>query len=809
MFISNLLITLRSLRKNKVYSLINIVGLSAGLAACLLVAAIVIDELSYDKQWTKADRIYRTISVNNRVKGSDRFPLTFTGLGPSLKKDFPEVEDYCRMSVIGDRLKIGANSDGVAVKNLMAEASVWNFLDFKVTEGNPKKYIEGYANLIITEKFKQEHFKGQDPVGKIYYTIPEWGSPQQYLVTGVVKELPLNTHLRADVISITKYRPTDDELAKEEYGTFSTQYLLLKPGTDVNKFTAKVNNWYTKFTAPNKPGYSYLFQPFKDVYLKSDFSEAQPVHGSMRNIYIFSAVAVLLLVIACFNFMTLTTSRVFSRMQETGVRKVLGASKRQLIIRYITESVLFFCLAFVLAGLLYKVFVPYIETYMGHQLVFSAYNASFIVAAIIAVLAVSILTGIYPAWYLSQPQPITILRNQLPSGSQLNWLKKTLVVGQFVISIGIIIATLVVHYQLNYISKIDLGFDKNNLVKLEYSSWGNSGERFKQQLKQLPGIESVSITSWSPGIGAVNMSTEIPVPGQTAKIVVNHMRGDADLPAVLKVKLKSGRVFSPDLRTDNINGDSLNQLQLDGVKGKIRDSVLNSRPVIVTEYTAKLLNVKLNEKAKSVEGIPVGIISDFHNESLHFGMKPCVIDADKSNNGYILIRLKPNHPANSLTAINTLLKSIYPDKPFLYEWVGDVIDAQYKNEAKLKQLFFCFSMLIVFLSCLGLFGLITFNIQQRVKEIGIRKVLGASVAGIATMLSTDFVKLVILALAIAAPLAGYLMTQWLQDFAYRITLNWWIFGLAGLIAILIAVITISFQAIKAALANPVKSLRSE
>ncbi|RYY33434.1 MAG: ABC transporter permease [Sphingobacteriaceae bacterium] len=809
MLINNLTITWRSLWKNKVYSTINLVGLTVGLAACLLVAALVIDELSYDKQWAKANRIYRTISVNNKVKGDDRFPLTFTGLGPSLKKDFPEVEDYCRMSVTGDRLKIGASSDGVAIKNLSAEASVWNFLDLQVTEGNPQKFVEGYANLIITEKFKKEYFKGENPIGKIYYTIPEWGNPQPYLVTGVIKELPLNTHLRADVISILKYRTGDDELAKEEYGTFNTQYLLLKPGTDADKFTAKVNNWYAKFTAPNKPRYSYQFQPFKDVYLKSDFAEVQPVHGSMRNIYIFSAVAVLLLVIACFNFITLTTSRVFSRMQETGVRKVLGASKRQLIMRYITESVLFFSLAFVLAGLLYKVFVPYIETYMGHQLVFSAYNASFLVATIIAVLLVSILTGIYPAWYLSQPQPITILRNQLPSGSQLNWLKKTLVVGQFVISIGIIIATLVVHYQLNFISKVDLGFDKNNLVKLEYNSWGNSAERFKQQLKQLPGVESVSISSWSPGNGPGNMSTEITVPGQTGKIQVNYIRGDADLPTVLKVKLKNGRVFNPDLQTDNINGDSLIQLQVDQIKGKSRDSVLDNRPVIVTDYTAKLLGVKLNEKTKSVEGVPVGVISDFHNESLHFGMKPCIIRADKSTDGYVLIRLKSNHPSQALAAINTLFKNTYPEKPFLYEWVGDVIDAQYKNEVKLKQLFFCFSMLIVFLSCLGLFGLITFNIQQRVKEIGIRKVLGASVTRIVAMLSADFVKLVILAIAIAAPIAGYIMAQWLQDFAYRIALSWWIFAIAGLSAILISVLTISFQAIKAAVANPVKSLRSE
>lgn len=808
MFTKNLLITWRGLLRNKTYAAINLIGLSVGLAACLLVAAIVIDELSYDRQWTKADSIYRVISINNRVKG-ERFPLAFTGLGPSLKKDFPEMEDYCRMSVTGDRLKIGGNSDGVAVKNLMAEASVWNFLDLNVIEGNPKKFVPGYANLVITEKFRQQYFKGQNPVGKVYYSIPEYGNPQPYLVTGVVKELPVNTHLRADVISISGYRPGDDQLAKEEYGTFNTQYLLLKAGTDINKFSKKVNNWYAGLTAPKAPGYSYQFQPFKDVYLRSDFAEVQDVHGSMRNIYIFIAVAALLLLIACFNFMTLTTSRVFSRMHETGVRKVLGASKGQLIARYITESLVFFTMAFVLSLALFQLIVPYVETYMGHQLVFNTYNIGFMWLAIIAVLLVSLLTGIYPAWYLSRPDPMVILRSQASTGFSLNLLKKTLVVGQFVISIGIIIATLVVHYQLSYIDKADVGFDKNNLIKLSYNNWGNRAEMFKQQLKQLPGVENVSIASWYPGAGPGNMSTEITVPGQTGKITANYIRGDADLPAILKVKLQSGRLFDPALKSDAINADSLMQAPADQLQSKNNDKILGNRSVIVTDYTAKLLGVKLNNKIPIVEGMPVGIISNFHNESLHFGMKPCIIRADKSNEGYILIRLKEKHPAQSLAAINALYKSTYPEKPFLYEWISDIVNAQYKNEAKLKQLFFSFSMLIVFLACLGLFGLITFTTKQRVKEIGIRKVLGASVANITAMLSADFVKLVLLALLIAAPVAGYIMAQWLQDFAFRISLSWWMFALAGGIALLIAIITVSIQAVKAAVANPVKSLRSE
>ncbi|MCD8742594.1 ABC transporter permease [Mucilaginibacter roseus] len=804
MFTKNLLITWRGLWRNKTYAVINLIGLSAGITACLLVAAIVLDELSYDKQWTKANRIYRAISVNNRINGSDRFPQVFTGLGPSLKKDFPEVEDYCRMSVYGDRLKIGNNSDGVAVQTLSAESSVWNFLDFQITEGNPKKFVPGYANLVITEKIKQQYFRGQNPVGKIYYNMPEYGDPQPYLVTGVIKALPVNTHLRADVILIASYRPKDDLLAKEEYGTFSTQYLMLKPGTDTKNFSKKINAWYAKVTAPNKPGYSFQLQPFEDVYLRSDFAGVQSVQGSMRNLYIFIAVAALLLLIACFNFMTLTTSRVFSRMHETGVRKVLGASKPQLMSRYLTESLVFFSMAFVLAGLLSKLFMPYLETYIGHQLVFNLYGFGFVWLAVIAVLGMSLLTGLYPAWYLSRPEPMVILRSQATTGFKLNWLKKSLVVGQFVISIGIIIATLVVHYQLSYLDKADVGFDKNNLIKLSFNNWGKNAEVFKQQLEALPGVETVSIASWYPGAGAGYMSTEINVPGQSGKIQANYIRGDADLPAVLKVKLTNGRLFDRNLRTDVVDFDSVMRSD-----EKRADELMHSRPVIVTDYTVRLLNLKLNNRVANVEGIPVGVISNFHNESLHFGMKPCIIRAEKLTEGYILIRLKNNHPGNSLTSINTLFKATYPEKPFLYEWINDVVNAQYQNEAKLKQLFFSFSMLIVFLACLGLFGLITFTAQQRVKEIGIRKVLGASVANVAALLSADFVKLVLLAMLIATPLAGYIMSRWLQDFAFRINLSWWMFGLAGAITMFIAVITVSTKAIKAATANPVKSLRSE
>jgi putative ABC transport system permease protein len=325
----------RSLWKHKAYSLINIVGLSIGLTACLIVATVVFDELSYDHQWSKADNIYRVLSKNNGLKDDGFVPATFAGFGPMVKKDLPEVDDYCRMSVSDDRLVLTDNKEGIAFRNLSAEPSVWNLLDFKVLQGDPHKFVKGYTNLIITKKIQQAYFAGQNPVNKIIKTQPQYGKPQQYLITGVIDNIPQNTHLRADFITVREHPIYDNQMTRNDQGfTFLQQYILLKPGVNIKAFTAKVNGWYKKQLTPNTPDFGFGFQSIKDVYLRSDFNWYQQVHGSITTVYIFSGVAVLLLVIACINFVNLTVSRVFNRSKETGIRKVLGAEKMQLVIRF-------------------------------------------------------------------------------------------------------------------------------------------------------------------------------------------------------------------------------------------------------------------------------------------------------------------------------------------------------------------------------------------------------------------------------------------------------------------------------------------
>jgi len=802
----------RSLWKHKAYSAINIAGLSIGLTACLIVATVVFDELSYDRQWSKGNNLYRVLSVNNEVKGDQPMAVAFAGLGPSLKKDFPEVESYCRMSTNRDRLKMGDDKDGVLVKAIDAEATIWDVLDFKITQGNPRKFVAGYVNLVITEKIRKQYFAHENPIGKWIENSPTYGKAQKYLITGVIKEIPQNSHLRADIITLAQYKGGDNEVPKDGYASFFPQYVLLKPGTSVDAFTKKVDVWYEKQLG-KKADYKFKFQPIKDIYLKSDFDAGREVHGNIRNVYIFAGVAVLLLLIACINFINLTVSRVFYQAKETGIRKVLGAGKAQLIVRFLSESLIFFVVSFIVAFVLYPVFLKPVEGFLGHELILNLRNSTFLLTAVCLVLITSLLTGLYPAWFLSRPQPIVILRDKLKGNVQLNLLKKVLVVGQFVISVAIIIVTIVVHNQIDFMSKKDLGFNKNNLLSINYTAWGDKSTAFKNAIKQIPNVENAAISEWYPGSGgAGNMSRTVNIPGSTEKINAYYIEGDADMPVVLGLKVKSGRLLSSQIPADAMNGDSAMNPQSQRSKDQ-----LALRPIIATAYTANLLQLKLNTPYKAgaggslkSNGVPVGIVEDFNSESLHTKLQPTFVQAiDNPDYGAMLVRVKPGHERQVLTDVNKKLKEFYPEKTVKSDWVGDLVDAQYDAEHKLQQLFTCFSVLIVFLACLGLFGLVTFTAEQRVKEIGIRKVLGASVTNINALISKDYVVLVAIAIFVASPIAWYAMQKWLQDFAYRIDIQWWVFVLASVITLIIALITISFQTIKAALANPAKSLRSE
>lgn len=802
----------RTISHNKIYSAINILGLATGLCASMLVATVVADDLSYDKQWSRSNDLYRIISVNKMGDALyDRSSSSFAGLVTALKNNFPEVEAAAGIRNGDTRLKLdNTDANGVKITALSADTTVWQMLDLHVLSGNPRQYVAGdNRNLIITESFRKKFFLHENPVGKIVYSVPAYSDkPNPYIITGVIKDLPVNSVMRANAIVV--HKPSNDELFKEQYGTFSENYILLKPGTNIKQFTAKVNKWYAGFVTVKKP-YQFEFQSIQNIYLHSDFSGYQAIKGDYKNIYILSGVAILLLVIACVNFVNLSTARALQRLKETGVRKILGAQRKQLVFQFLTEAFLYFLIATMLATIIYQLSLPALEHFIDHNLAqtFTAsYHLFFYCYG--GVLLVSIITGIYPALVLSAFKPSATIKGELLNnshGSQ-NMVRKSLVVLQFSMSVIVLIALIVVQQQVSFLKNKDVGYDAKNLLSIGQVSWAGKGESFKNELLQNPAVEAASITSWLPTLGAGFMSSEVENPSHAgSNINVWYINGDIDLDKVMGLRLIKGRLLNKTYSADILNPDSLM---------KIRDSALyanaaNQQSSLITAYTAKVLQVKdLGVPIRQTHTTPVGIIKDFNNESLKEPMKPTIIIAGPSPEyGGMLIKVRPGQEKQAAIAVSKLWRRFYPDKLLEIKWVDDMLAAQYKAESRLQQLFSFFSGLSMFLAALGVLGLIIQATAQRKKEIGIRKVLGASVSSIVQLFSIDFVKLVLIAVLIASPVAWWLMNKWLLDFAYRIHISGWVFVIAGTIAVVIALLTISIQSVRAAMANPIKSLRTE
>ena len=797
-------IAVRNLLKFKAYSFINISGLAIGIAACMMILLYIRDELSYDRFNKKADQIYRVHTYAKIAGNVSDLAVSPPPLGATLVHDYPEVIQYTRL--MPNRTMLIKYKDNVFNEEnfYWADSTVFDVFTIPFIEGDPNTALTQPHTVVLTEKLAKKYFGKEDPMDKIMNF--EDGTP--YTVKGVVKNCPANAHFHYDIFaSIASLGLSDTPFWISN--NFHT-YIVLKKGVPGSQLEAKLPDFARKYAGPQlrelfgasyddllKSGniYEFRMQPLTDIHLNSHLDYELEPNSDIKYIYIFSIIALFLLLIACINFMNLSTARSAIRSKEVGIRKVLGSNKSQLIKQFLAESVLMTAIAVVAAIALVEIFLPAFNSLAGKDLTTSYFSNFYVIPVLIAVtLVVGLIAGSYPAFFLSSFKPVTVLKGKL-NGVSGSWLRSGLVVFQFAISIILFIGTFIIYGQLKYVQEKNLGFDREHVLVLT-RAWAleKHNNTFKTELAGNTHIISSSFSDNLPG--RIFGQTVFKPEGSDSpqQYVLAIMSTDDDFAKTLKLQLADGRYFSPDYPSDSL-AIILNEtaVKLMGIKDPV------GKRLILPGRTPEN-NVPYNI---------VGVLKDFNFESLHQKIRPLAIVLNRGLTSYLPIRIKAADVAGSVSFIKSEWKKFVPDKPFEYFFLNDDFNKLYQSEQKTGEIFTVFSVMAIFIACLGLFGLAAFTAERRTKEIGIRKVLGASIAGIVILLSKEFTKWVLIANLIAWPLAYYFMNSWLENFAYRITPGPAIFLYSAVIALFIALVTVSFQAVKVAVANPVNALRSE
>jgi putative ABC transport system permease protein len=797
----------RNLRKNKFYSAINIIGLAAGLATCMLILLYVLDELSYDRYNTNADRIYR---VNNEIRfGDNYFDLAVTPAlqGSAMVREMPQVQQYTRLRWHGSIFVRKGNENIREGRVGYADSSLFDVFTLPMIEGDPKTALKEYHSLVVTETIAKKYFNSTDVVGKTML-VNDTGN---YKITGVIKDIPKQSHFNFDffVPMMENEGANDDNWLSENWNT----YVLLRKNTDVKQVEAQLNPLMNRHIGPqlqsivNKSlddfeksgGYIRAsLTPLTAIHLHSNKTAELDANGNIQFVYIFSAIALLILLIACVNFMNLSTARSSNRSKEVGVRKVLGSLRKNLVQQFLTESFLVSLIALVAAIVIAWLLLPYFNQLSGKDIhPATLFQPKMIISLLALMFIVGLLAGSYPAFFLSSFQPVDVLKGKLAGGFKRSWLRNSLVVVQFVISIVLIFGTIVIYRQLSYIHSKDLGFNRSQVLTINHTDiLGDRAITFRNELLQINGVRNATMSSFTPVNFARNNNTYFTSTALNPATGIGMQSWTVDenyIPA-LGMKILQGRNFSTQFASD-------------------------STGIIINEAAAKFLASKdlLNKKlytprdlhSKDIDEYHIiGVIKNFNFSSLRDVVTPLALFFGKSN-GNISVQINSANIPDVIARIKDKWKTMAPSQAFDYSFMDNDFNKLYTTEQRTGQIFITFAVLAILIASLGLFGLITYAAEQRVKEVGIRKVLGASLRNIAGMLSKDFLKLVLIASFIAFPVAWWAMNKWLQGFAYRVSINVQVFLIAGIIALLIAMATVSFQAIKAALANPAKSLRSE
>lgn len=789
-----LLLAIKNCRKQKMFSLINVLGLTVGIVCCLMIFLFIMNEFSYDRFHKNGEHIYRVMR-RSHINGATRdIPYLAPPYSKALLSNYPDA--------IKKAIKIFPDNDLVTYKDVsfnekkvfLADSSFFQFFSFPLLKGNPATVLADPNSIVMTASTAKKYFGNEDPMGKVI----AFNKKMQMKVTGIAKDVPANSHIDFDIIVPT---------ANWEHTGFFNQwtnngvyvYVQLNPAVQpahlMKMFPAFMEKYLGTYYREMGFKNDLIIQPLHGIYFETENTFDRDVkHGSKKMVYIFMSIAILILLIACINFVNLSTARAADRSKEVGVRKVMGAVRAQLTWQFIFESLLFASVAAISALLLLQLIMPVYTSFLGYKLPSYWTNPWVYAFTMGVILVIGLLAGSYPALLLSSFSPTESLKGKLRSGKHGAFFRKALVVFQFGISVLLTVCVAVVMKQMHYVRNADMGFSKEQtmIVRLDNGTiWGKK-DQFKNQVQADPAVAAVAAMTGEPGGFHDNYSFEAEGhPGE--KLMFNTQFADFEYVKTLGLKIIAGRDFSPAFITDSTSAVLINR------------TAANQLGYSPQQAVGKWINIIGVKERRTI----VGVVEDYHFTSLKNAITPLVISTQKDDRRLVLIRLHSNNLPATIERIKKAYTSAAPDYPFAFDFLDERFNKLYKAEIKQETLLSVFSIIAIGIACLGLFGLASYTAIKRTKEIGVRKVLGSSIENIVLLLSKDLLKPVLLGTLIAIPAGYFVMQNWLQNFAYRTTIHWWLFLVAAMIAVLIALITVSVQAVKAALVNPVKSLRSE
>ena len=783
---------IRNIFKDFGYSSLNILGLTLGVASALFLIIYIADELSYDRYHDNADRIYRVSSHISETDDEFTWNVAQIPFAPQVTEDYPQVEHAVRFINSGRNLYKYEDKEFYEEEFYYADSNVFNVFTYQFIKGNPENALYEPNNIVLTETVAAKYFGNEDPMGKSLTR-----GDQMYKVTGVIHDVPFNSHFRFDALMSRRSLPQQFG----NWGNFGVfTYLLLPDDLNYKQFESKLSEMYDKYMAQifENLGISieYILEPITDIHLKSTNPNEPEPTGSIAYVYIFAVVALFLILIAAMNYMNLATARSAKRAREVGLRKVVGSNRGTLILQFLTESTVLTFIAVVLSLVVLVLLLPNFNQLAGKSFELDIIYSPIVMLSLIGViLIVGIIGGSYPAFYLSKFSPVKVLKGEITKGSSGSLFRKVLVVIQFTISAAMIVSTIIVFKQLNYLKTKDLGYDMENIISIEFSTRDMIQKYpvLKQALLENPNIKYVSSTSSRIGEGSGKILLNVDTDDGMQQRGVNLASVDHDFVETMGITMLKGRDFQEDMPSDTLMGVIVNETM--------------AKRLNWNEPLGKKIELQQQDGDYFLKAEVVGVMKDYHQTGMYNEIETLLLFY-RVNNRLIYAKIDGDIQ-ETIRYIESRWNEIFPNQPFEYSFLSERFNEQFGADEKRGFIFTLFTVLAIIIACLGLFGLASYTVEQRTKEIGIRKVVGASEGTIVRIISKEFIILVGISILIAFPLAFYFMRDWLQQFVYRTNLGLFVFILAGLITVTITFITISYQALKAANANPAESLRVE